>query len=250
MSRPERATAWVGGLVAAAVLLRLAAVGDLAAPPLGAPGDLADWVDAREPVAVAVALVRLLAELGVWYVLAVSGLHVAAAVLRAAGAHRAADALAVPAVRRLVRAGLGLGVVAASSLPSPGPSAGPPPGTATMAPAGTAVAAPAAGTAAMRPPPPTTATTGTATMRPVPDAATSAPPPPIPTPTTWTVEPGDSLWSIAEEVLADRLGRPPGATEVDPWWRSLVERNRPRLVDPADPDLLLPGQVLELPPLP
>ncbi|MFP5322935.1 MAG: LysM peptidoglycan-binding domain-containing protein, partial [Acidimicrobiia bacterium] len=60
---------------------------------------------------------------------------------------------------------------------------------------------------------------------------------------------GDSFWTIAEETVSDALARPATDDEVDPYWRRLVEANRARLVDPADPDLLHPGQVLELPPL-
>jgi nucleoid-associated protein YgaU len=69
-------------------------------------------------------------------------------------------------------------------------------------------------------------------------------------PTTWVVGPGDSFWSIAEELLADAWGRPPTDAETDPVWRGLVERNRGRLVDPGDPDAIHPGQVFEVPPLP
>lgn len=236
MSRAPRTGLWLAGLVAAGVALRLTATGDLAAPPLSSPGGWVDWVDAREPVAAAVALARLVAELTIWYVLAVSALHVVAAALRLTGAHRLADALSLPAVARLVRAGLGVGVAAASSLTA---ADGPPAGSAVMAPApaATAVLAPS---------------TGTAVMRPLP-AEPGPPPAPLPAaaaPTTWTVEPGDSLWSIAEEVLADAWHRPVADRDVDPYWRALVERNRARLVDPADPDLIHPGQVLELPPLP
>jgi len=237
VKQPGRSAAWLAGLVAAGLALRLAATGDLATPPLASPAGWVDWAEAREPAAAAIALVRLLAELAVWYVLAVSALHVAAGALRLGGAHRLADALALPVVTRLVRAGLGVGMVAASTLSPPD---APPParGTTAMAPAG------GGATAVLAPSP------GTATMRPV---LAEPPPPPMPAapaPTTWTVTVGESLWTIAEEVLGDAWGRPPADAEVDPYWRALVERNRGRLADPADPDLIHPGQVLELPPLP
>ena len=57
---------------------------------------------------------------------------------------------------------------------------------------------------------------------------------------------GDSFWSLAVEAVA-ASSRP---ATVDAYWRRLVELNRPRLVDPANPDLLYPGQVLVLPPIP
>jgi nucleoid-associated protein YgaU len=62
-------------------------------------------------------------------------------------------------------------------------------------------------------------------------------------PTTWTVQPGEHLWAIAEQVVG------PGATEpeVSSYWARLVTANRDVLVDPDCPDLLFVGQVLELP---
>jgi nucleoid-associated protein YgaU len=35
---------------------------------------------------------------------------------------------------------------------------------------------------------------------------------------------------------------------VGRYWRRLIDANRDRLVDPGNPDLLLPGQELVLPP--
>jgi len=58
---------------------------------------------------------------------------------------------------------------------------------------------------------------------------------------------GDNLWEIARREVSNRLGRAATATETDPYWRVLVEINRPRLVDAAVPDLIYPGQVLQLP---
>lgn len=242
MTRPGRAVAWLLGLVSAGVALRLAATGDVAGPPLGSLDGLAAWADEREPAASAIALVRMTAELAVWYLLAVSALHAVASLLRAAGGHRLADAIATPGVRRLVRAGLGLGLAAASSVG--GQEEASAPGTVTMTPVAesplvtqTRIEDPG-GTASMRPSVPTDG--GAARMAPVRPAPPSA----------WVAEPGDSLWSIAEELLTDAWQRPPTGAETDPFWRALVERNRGRLVDPGDPDLIHPGQVFEVPPLP
>lgn len=240
-SRPEPALRWLLGLLAAGVALHLAARGDLAGPPLGSLDQLTAWTDAREPAAVAVALVRLVAEVSVWYVLALSVLHAASSALRIAGGHRLADALALPGVRRVVHAGLGLGLAATSTVGAQEEAAAP--GVARMAPAADTalvLAAPggtAVGTATMRPLP-STSELGTATM--VPTAPAS----------TWTVAPGESFWSIAEELLGDAWSRPPSGSEVDPFWRALVEVNRSRLVDPTNPDVIQPGQVFEVPPVP
>lgn len=239
MIRALRAAAWVLGLLATAVVLRLAATGDLATPPVGSLDSLTAWADAREPVAAAVALVRLAAEVGTWYVLAVTALHVAAVILRSTGGHRLADALAVPAVRRLVHAGLGVGIAAASSV------GGQEEATATGAVTMTPVAeAPLVTQSRVEDP------GGTAAMRPHPDVVDEGVARMAPVPSTWTVTAGESLWTIAEELLADAWHRPATDREVDPFWRALVERNRGRLVDPDDPDLIHPGQVLEVPPPP
>lgn len=106
---------------------------------------------------------------------------------------------------------------------------------------------------------PTTGTGG----RPAADAVTGAEPAPTPAdapqpgsgggggpaqPTTWTVAPGESFWTIAEDLTSDRLGRRAEDREVDPVWRRLVDANRGRLLEPGNPDLLWPGQVLDVPP--
>jgi hypothetical protein len=242
-SAARRALAWFAVVLGAALLLRFAGTGALSAPPLTSLAELTAWVDDRGPAAAAVSVARLLAEVTAWYVLGVSAVHGVAGTVRSPAASRAADALTLPAIRRLVHAGLGVGLVAATTV-APAGAGTPERGTARMVP----VLVPAGGAPAGG---------GTATMRPTPvpahpvvtPAPSPAPAPPAP-PATWRVEPGDSLWSVAAEVLADAWGRPVSHREIDPYWRAVVERNRPRLIDAADPDLLHPGQVLELPPPP
>ena len=58
------------------------------------------------------------------------------------------------------------------------------------------------------------------------------------------VRPGDSLWSLA----AEDLGPEASAAAVEARWRSIYRLNR-ALIGP-DPDLIRPGQLLELPPSP
>ena len=53
----------------------------------------------------------------------------------------------------------------------------------------------------------------------------------------------------AAETLAGHLGRRPSPDEVDVYWRLVIELNRASLVDPDNPDLVMNGQVIELPPL-
>jgi hypothetical protein len=66
---------------------------------------------------------------------------------------------------------------------------------------------------------------------------------------TWTVRPGESLWSIAEAVVDAHAGAP-SAGMVARYWLELTAANRDRLPKPADPDLLFTGDVLVLTPLP
>ena len=64
---------------------------------------------------------------------------------------------------------------------------------------------------------------------------------------TWIVEAGDHLWSIAERTLASAWARAVSDDEVAPYWRHVVEHNRARLADPSNPDLIFPGQTFLLP---
>lgn len=61
---------------------------------------------------------------------------------------------------------------------------------------------------------------------------------------TWIVEAGDHLWAIAAETVADRTGHTDDQT-VGAYWQRLIEANRHIVGD--DPDLIHPGQVIELP---
>jgi nucleoid-associated protein YgaU len=62
---------------------------------------------------------------------------------------------------------------------------------------------------------------------------------------TWTVQPGEDLWSIAQAVESRALGRDPTDQETAPYWNLLLEANRANL---TSADLLYAGQVLQLPP--
>lgn len=58
------------------------------------------------------------------------------------------------------------------------------------------------------------------------------------------VEPGDSLWRLSADQLRSE-GRPAADADVDRAWRALWAANA--AVVGAQPDLIEPGQVLELP---
>jgi nucleoid-associated protein YgaU len=67
---------------------------------------------------------------------------------------------------------------------------------------------------------------------------------------TWLVRPGDNFWTIAARVLKRSWGRRPTDAEVDGYWVRLIELNRSQLADPHNPDLILPGQLFFVPPVP
>lgn len=232
----------------AAMAMSLAAAGRaLPAPPLTSWSAATRWYASVGPDAAVASLVRV-GALGVTVWLIVG---IAAQLVVAAGAPAAiraiADLIAPRSLQRFVRglagfslsAGLAV-VVPSAGIPSAEPAgvavlhlvaeASPPPGTATLryvpvpAPAATPVpVAPAA--------PPTS----------VPSAS------PSPVADTVVVEPGDSLWSIAAEVLAERGIDVSDDAVVEGYWRRLVDANRRNLVAPANPDLIFPGQAIALP---
>ncbi len=81
------------------------------------------------------------------------------------------------------------------------------------------------------------------TPEPAPEA--EAPPPKVRA-STVVVEEGDHLWSLAADVVAAELGRPPADHEIAPYWRQVVEHNRASIRS-GDPDVIYPGEVIELP---
>jgi nucleoid-associated protein YgaU len=67
---------------------------------------------------------------------------------------------------------------------------------------------------------------------------------------TYVVRHGDHLWGIAEKALEQAWGHSPADEQIAPYWQQLIEANRAEFVDPGNPDLILPGQALVLPPPP
>jgi hypothetical protein len=61
---------------------------------------------------------------------------------------------------------------------------------------------------------------------------------------------GESLWTIARDALTSPTGGVPSDEALHGYWLDLIEHNRARLADPDNPDLIFPGQRLELPSLP
>ena len=256
---------WTAFVIATVVSLH-AVGGALAPPSLTEPGRLGDWLDGRQPAEAAFAVLRLVALGLAWYLLLVTVAGVVARAGRWRSLVRVLDAVTVPVVRRMVAAGVGVSF-AAAVLTGPGGAALAEERTGASA---TSVAAetmrrlpdtpesvtdPTAPVSA----PPSTAAGGEGAagappvMRRLPSAGTDpAPDPaaggaPAAAGRSWTVEPGDHFWAVAEGVLADAWGRAPTDDEVDPYWRAVVQANVDVLRDPGNPDLLFHGQVIDVP---
>lgn len=109
-------------------------------------------------------------------------------------------------------------------------------------------------TEAAPPPEPTTSTTAaptTTTTAPAPAPEPDPAPDPAPAPTPagqYTVVTGDNFWDIAEATV---LEAQPDASQaqVTSYWLELIDANADQLVEAGNADLILPGQVFELPPV-
>lgn len=258
--------------------------GTLAPPPLGEPGAWADWAAARSPVEAGFAVLTLVVVVLAWYLLAVMALATGGRLLRARRLLRVADALTLPLLRPGVHAVLGVGLAGAAvagAAAAPAPRSGVRPlhavhaslvvaGEPGRVPLGSlpnafaaTVADDLASAPVMRLLPPEGLREAEAddpasapVMRLLPPEEASAPgpvPPPaeaVPAPPVdarWEVRPGDHLWSVAVNVLQKAWGDPATDDEVAPYWQRLVEANRAVLADPANADLIYPGQILAVP---
>ena len=226
MRRRLAGVAWLGALGGALVGLAVAGRGALAPPPVS-PGGWAAWASGRTPLEAAAALLRVGAVVAVGYLLAVTALAMGAALLDRRRTVAVVARCSPPVVRWLLGAWLA-GALAAG--PAAASTASPPPTMVLL--------------------PDEEPTTTSTTTAPPPPPAPAPAPMPAPATTTATLAPGDHLWSVASRTLATAWGRLPAEREVVPYWRLLVELNRPSLPNPADPDLVFPGEVVRLPPVP
>jgi hypothetical protein len=204
----------------------------LEAPSIAEWQRASSWYERVGPATAAAWCVRAVGlALGCW--LLVATLVEAVASQRDASPSRAlADLIAPRSLQRLVRGLAGLSLTAGLlPAPSAGILDGAPPGVAVLRlvdePPAEPVAEPSTATLRLRP-------------------AVSAPPPSI-TVREVKVRAGDSLWSLAEGALATSGGERPSDAEVAGYWVRLIELNRHRLLLPANPDLIYPGQVFALP---
>jgi hypothetical protein len=261
-----------GEVIAVVALHRLGAVDGFAIPR----HDLGRWLQQSNSEDVLLAGVRLVGLVAAWWLLGSTLLYVAARVARLHGAARAFGWATLPAVRRWVDRAAAVSIVAATALGVGRPAAADPPPTTSPASAPVVVGVdhrdPASvpsrppsgvrtGQAVDAPPPPTVPPTGTTSPPPTttPLVPPTAPPPvvpvaPPPAPaagSTHTVTGGEHLWSIAAAHVARASGRSStdlSPADIAPYWLRVVELNRQRLRS-GNPNLVYPGEVVELPPL-
>ncbi|HVM00809.1 MAG TPA: hypothetical protein VM324_16080 [Egibacteraceae bacterium] len=241
IARPLLLAGWIATLATVIVVFSALGGGPLATPALTDLSGWGGWLEVAGPVEVAFAAGRLVVIAVAWYLLGVTVIATIAQLMRWGRLGTVADVLTLPWARRLLQTALGVGLATAAltSVHTPqGP--GVPHAVASVAVADVAsLQGPAHGDgehAAMR------FVGGTGDER-VEMRITAGVEAAVP---TWTTAPGDHLWAIAEAVLARAWGRPPTDAELVPYWQALIERNRPALADPANPDLVYPGQVFQL----
>lgn len=243
LRRTVRIVAWTGALLLVLTGLAAAGHGALAGPRLVHPSSWPGWAAARPADEVVMAALRLLAIALAGYLLAVTVLGVALRLVRAGRLVRIADVVTVPGVRTLLQAGVGAGmtgVLIVANLPG----------------------ATAAGASPAPRPAPVLVAAVDASAPPVMQKLDDVlPPPPAPSASaaaaaaaaagrSWTVAPGEHLWSISGQVLALAWNRAPTESEVGRYWSQVLEANRSVLADPDNPDLIFPGQELTVPPPP
>lgn len=234
------------------------------APPPPNPAGWSRWASGRDVLDATAGVSRVLATVALGYLLFASVAHLLALAWGPAGLRRITARLSPAPVAALAATAVLGGSPLAAAMGSPGPHTGgdDDPGG-IPAPVMRVIDDDAPGTATTTPTttPTTTSTTTSTTMAtdtPVTEAgreaATSPPPPQAPGGSTsgvqaldYTVTPGDNLWSIAHRRVRIGLGREPTEAEIRGYWLALIELNVPRMVEPGNPDLLLPGQELRLP---
>ena len=240
-ARLLRLLGWAAGIGAALYGLAASGHGALSPPPLGSPGRWQGWAEQRDPAAAAFAILRLVAVAGCWYLAATTAVGAVLRLLRADVLVAVADRVTAAPIRHLLAGSLtltlaGIGPTAALA------AAAPPPAAATTT----------TSTPTSSPPFPGT-TVDTITMLRIPPAGAepeAAATAQAPVDHQYTVVPGDCFWTIADDLLHGAWGRVPTDAEIVPYWLRLIEANRAELADPGNADLIFPGQVFTVPPIP
>lgn len=253
---------WLGCLAVATALLLALGGGRLAAPELSRPDTWSAWAAGRDPLETTMVVLRLLALGTAWYLVGVTTISVLARVLRAARLVRLADALSVGPIRTLAQQALGIGLAAgvlATSVPA-APADGHRVAQDGPADAAVMVALDAESEATPMEVARSDAPVARApvpaplTMEALPDDAATTPTAAVDVPRPEgdavgarrevRVAAGDHFWGLAEDAVAEHLGRAGTEAEVHAVWQATVTANRDRLVAAGNPDLLVPGQLV------
>jgi hypothetical protein len=216
----------------------------LGSPPMRSWDEASRWYEAVGPGVAFVGSLRLVAlAIALWLLIATASQLVAIG-RGSPTTRRIANLIAPRSLQRFVHGLAGLSLSAGLAVATPGAGFHGDPGS---------------GVAVMRlvedPPEATGIATMHAVDHPPAPAAPVAEPVVVPTAapdfvsSSTVVEPGDSLWSIAEETLRDAGQSDLSERAVASYWRRLIETNRGTLVAPASPDLIYAGQQITLPPL-
>lgn len=215
--------------------------------------DLAGWT-ASTPLPDALsAVARLLALAVAYWSLIGTILYLIAVLTGSAGFSRLVAPFTLPVVRRLadrvVAGSVSLSVLAVPLLTA----SGPPPTSPSPDPASSHAVAPGYMPTprwSISLPPdrprksePVAFSGRPTTAAPMPEAPE---PNPVTGPTEITVRAGDHLWGLADERLAEQLGRSVADHDLAPYWRAVVEANTSRLRS-GDPDVIMAGEVVILP---
>jgi hypothetical protein len=253
-----RLAAWLLLLVAGVSVMHLLGRGALAGPPVR-PGLWPQWWSEADPLVAVVALLRLLVVGLGWYLLVVTMLALAGHLARATALVRLAEVVTVRAVRDLIAGIVGLALV----WPSASPAAGAVSSTSQVPDVRAPIAVQLTSTSADEPPADELPQLRRRGGRIPSERALTEEPVDLDDlrategaegidvndgPDVHVVVSGESFWSIAESRLV-RAGQPTDDATVAAYWRCLVGANLDRLVVEGEPDLILPGQELIVPPI-
>ena len=225
-------------IFAAAIAIGVAAIPSAAGGLLSDPMSFLVWWDSVGTASAAITIVHLFAIAGFAYVAVVVTLVAVADIFRLGALRHTVLRAATPRLRRTLTAGAFVAVSAAAPAIADESSIiitdiG------SAAPSITEIVLHDVGPVPVPP---------TAVPFESPDTNPATPPADfaaLSTTDSWSVKPGDNLWAIAETVVAERSGTQTRGS-VAAYWGALLEANADRLVDP---DLIMPGQILTLPPL-
>ena len=178
-----------------------------------------------QPVAVALELFRIAAFIACVYGSVVSAAALGALLTRRPELERIVARMAPAPVRQFLAGLIGIGLLAGGVTTPRGP-------------------APSAVPRAATPTTTTTSVPGPGPLTPAPVAPSHE----VGLPTMWVIEPGDNLWKISAAAVERHVGRPPTTAEVSDYWWRVIELNRHSFDAHGYPDLVRPGQIVELPP--